>query len=87
MGALAGGTWLVVRNMQYSTQKNVVTDNKLISVYRHIMTAIAAYINLTWDIWLRHCRLNGKQDGVQLVRLSWLKGVPAMEQNHKPKLL
>ncbi|KAF1992467.1 alkaline phytoceramidase [Aulographum hederae CBS 113979] len=32
----------------------------------HIMTGIAAYINLTWAVWLRYC-LDGKQDEVELV--------------------
>ena len=57
----------------------------LVGVHRHIMTGIAAYINLTWDIWLRYC-LNGEQDDVELVWLSWLKCVPSIERNHKPKV-
>lgn len=48
------------------------------------MTGIAAYINLTWGIWLRYC-LNGEQDDVELVWPSLLS-VPVVEKrDDKPK--
>jgi dihydroceramidase len=38
---------------------------KLITIPRHIMTGIGAYLYIIWGIWLRHC-LNQRQDEYHL---------------------
>jgi Ceramidase len=63
---------------------NVYISRSLISIRRHIMTAIAAYINLTWGIWLRYC-LKGRQDDVELVWPSLFTSVPVVMRTDKAK--
>ncbi|KAI9764472.1 MAG: hypothetical protein M1840_008398 [Geoglossum simile] len=50
----------------------------------HIMTGIAAYLNLTWGIWLRYC-LNGKQDDVEFVWPSLFTSIPVVVRRDKAK--
>ena len=49
---------------------------------RHIMTGMAAYLNLTWGIWLRYC-LDGKQDEVELMWPSLFTSIPAVVRRDK----
>jgi dihydroceramidase len=46
---------------------------------RHIFTGIAAYLNITYGLWLRYCR-DGRQDEVDLVWPSVFGSVPYVER-------
>jgi dihydroceramidase len=49
------------------------------TVPRHIFTGIAAYLNITYGLWLHYCR-NGRQDEVHLVWPSIFGSIPVIER-------
>lgn len=51
---------------------------------RHIMTGVAAYINLVWNIWMRYA-LYGRRDEVELVWPSMVFSIPEVVKKDKSK--